>query len=471
MAGLAALSFALCGAIAHVFAWQSPDESNEATQHIARSWGNYLVSGANKQTPGWKPEPDTVKRVDNALARERAAFLLLDNSNRVLATSARLKTPGQGLALGPGRFVDIAPLGRVETIRVPLEVFGQKAFGFVLLSSDDPLRVALAPGASTFSADAESIGGLSWLEFLLIGCGLSALIAYLTTYFVAGRPLRNLSLRASRAAGARRPSGRRLAAVASDEVADLATAVASMRRRTQRSVAALTQRENLRRDWLAELSHDLRTPLAALGLRLENAAHAETFEQQKSLVLGATQDCERIQTLAAGFMDLAKLEVTEDYAPEPVMPEELVDQAVRVLRPIAQEAGVRVKTDVQPQETIWADGHRLMRALENVLRNAIRHARTQVLAGVRSRDGEIHFLVRDDGDGFTGLEPGQPTPYGKWRGRHQAGGLGLRVADRVLRAHGGRLVLRNEERGALVSCIVEASDGDDLDLPESDGED
>jgi len=424
---------------------------------VAQSWANTLMRGSSLTQYGWVPSEEQSQQVDEALARQDAAFILLDPERRVVSASSRLLIRSAVIRLGADGFVQVSPLGRVRVTRATIRVFGRDHGEFLLLSQKPiatlrrgPAGVALASG----SPPNDRRGGLA----LLVAAVLAGSCFYGTAHFVVSRRLNALT-GVAWLAGNDVSSPRRFPTSGSDEIDALANALNTMRKRTQRHVSSMRIREDRRRDWLSELSHDLRTPLAALRIRLDNSSEASTVDELRELLRTAIDDCERIQKLAAGFMDLAELEVTEDFAFEPVMPEELIGQALRGLRPIAEDTGVTLTTEVAPQETILADGHRLLRALENTLRNAIRHARTKVVVGVESNADEVRFFVRDDGEGFPEMKRGEPTEYAAWRGRRQAGGIGLRVVDRVARAHGGRLMLLSEAGETEVYFTVASGGG------------
>lgn len=123
------------------------------------------------------------------------------------------------------------------------------------------------------------------------------------------------------------------------------------------------------------------------------------------------------------------------------MPEELAGQVVRALRPLAEANGVSLDLAVDGVlPTLRGDGHLLARALENLVRNAIRHARTRVEVALAGTAAQVSFLVRDDGPGMPAK--GEITPAataGELRAAKDSAGLGLRVTAQVAAVHGGRL--------------------------------
>lgn len=423
----------------------------------ATEWADRLMFNSGPTPYGWVPSKASSTYVDEQLAAVGAAFVMLDSSDRVVRASAALSTGSSSVVqLGSGSHATVPPLGRVEVRRVPVRVFGQLQGLFLLLRPPGVELPPPAPWSETYVPIQDRPRRTPEWIFLGIGSAFVALGLFAAVHFLAANRLQRMT-RSALGPGARADGTRRFAEVGADEVGHLSDALDAMLRRTRRLIKTMTDREGNRRDWLSELSHDLRTPLAALQLRLDNAKNASP-EEMREAVRTASLDCDRVQALAKGFMDLAKLEVTEDFENEPVMPEELIGQVVRGLAPIAEDANVRLRTRVTSQPTIWVDGHHTLRALENMVRNAIRHAEKQVVAGIERHGNKLHFYVLDDGEGFDGLEVGQRVDFKDWRGRRRLGGLGLRVAERVAHAHGGRLVISRRATCTLVVFVIDMDD-------------
>jgi signal transduction histidine kinase len=119
------------------------------------------------------------------------------------------------------------------------------------------------------------------------------------------------------------------------------------------------------------------------------------------------------------------------------------------LQPLAESQGVRLEALVAPSmPTIQADGRRLMRALENLVRNAAHYGRSKVEVVAQCANGVLKLEVRDDGPGLPlvdgkpilGISEHQPR-------RADSAGLGLVVTRRVAEAHGGTLQGANRAGG------------------------
>ncbi|MGA8576034.1 MAG: HAMP domain-containing sensor histidine kinase [Candidatus Cybelea sp.] len=206
----------------------------------------------------------------------------------------------------------------------------------------------------------------------------------------------------------------------------------------------LAERNDVIRDIVYALAHDLRTPLAAAHLTMNQAlsgAYGELPAAYRGILrttLGANDDERRIvETL----LMVARYEAGEDSAVrERVDCEELVEHVVAELRPVAEIKGIELKEDL-PRHELPAEGdaHELRRAIANLLANALDatpHGGHVTVRGYAS-NGSIAIAVEDDGYGvpeerraelfvrFGGGRPGSGT------------GLGLYIVRRIAEKHGG----------------------------------
>lgn len=425
---------------------------------VAESWSNWFLSeGQTTKAGDWTPDAARAAQVDRELAAQSAAYLFADAKNKILSASERIHLEGAiWPELGPNERTVVEPLGRVAVLSVKVGGFAQPRGYFHILTRGavDELRAPIGLREELKARLPSGVMGTSVsFGFLLFGVATTILLSYLIVYIFVSRRLRSmLSIARVPIAAARPP--RRMHSDGGDELASLAQSLNHSHRRAHTSFAEMSRREKLRRDWLSELSHDLRTPLAALELRLENTRKLADDKARLAALTIAIEDLTRIQTLANGFVELAELEVTEDFHFEAVMPEELVGQVVRRLEPIAVSSEVDLRSEIADQPTIEADGQRLLRALENIVRNAIRHAKTEVVIHIEDWGNEVAFVVLDDGPGFASIERNEMTDHQDWLGRGQVRGLGLRVASRIARAHGGRLMIGHEDGQTVVACYV-----------------
>ncbi|MGA5900530.1 ATP-binding protein [Streptomyces venetus] len=209
-----------------------------------------------------------------------------------------------------------------------------------------------------------------------------------------------------------------------DEIARLAST-------TNETLAALETSVERQRRFVADASHELRSPIASLRTQLEvAAAHPELLDLD-----GAVEDTVRLQRLAADLLLLARLDAGE----------RLGDARVDLAGLAREEAEGRtgVTVDAEPVEVAGSRGQ-LGRVLANLLDNAQRHARSAVTVRVRPEGGTAVVGVADDGEGVP--ESDRERIFERFvrldaaRSRDDGGaGLGLAIARDVAVRHGGTL--------------------------------
>ncbi|MFH9590506.1 sensor histidine kinase [Streptomyces luteogriseus] len=220
-----------------------------------------------------------------------------------------------------------------------------------------------------------------------------------------------------------------------DEVARLAST-------TNETLAALETSVERQRRFVADASHELRSPIASLRTQLEvAAAHPELLDLD-----GAVEDTVRLQRLAADLLLLARLDAGE-------RPNDARVDLAGLAREAAEgRRGVTV--DAEPVEVAGSRGQ-LGRVLANLLDNAQRHARSAVTVHVRREGDRAVVGVADDGDGVP--EDDRERIFERFvrldaaRSRDDGGaGLGLAIARDVAVRHGGTLTAgRGPAGGAL----------------------
>lgn len=205
---------------------------------------------------------------------------------------------------------------------------------------------------------------------------------------------------------------------------------------------------------LHDVSHELRAPLSRLRFALELAREERTPETLER----ADREIARIDTLVGELLALARLDHTGTAGGTP-MPKvdlrALAEDVVAAEAPQASHRGIDLQLRADDAElNASADREGIARALENVVRNAVRHAPpdSPVLVRVEKRAGEAVLSVIDQGPGVSAEElPRLFEPF--FRGRsaqsQEGHGLGLAIVARVLRAHRGRAEARNRESGGL----------------------
>lgn len=232
-------------------------------------------------------------------------------------------------------------------------------------------------------------------------------------------------------------------------------------------VAALAEREReraaaeaTRRQLVAAVSHDLRTPIASLRLLVE-AVDDEIVEEETRRRYLATMHT-HIHSLSAMIDDLFELSRIEagdiDWSMRQVELAPLVDETVEAMRPEAGAKGVEISSQLgQEPLPARADPEKIQRVLFNLIRNAIRHtpADGSVTVKGEAARGAVEIEIADTGDGIPSEEREQVFEAffrgGADASRHSDGaGLGLAVSRAIVETHGGRIWLVSAEQGTRV---------------------
>ncbi|WP_428952261.1 ATP-binding protein [Streptomyces sp. cg35] len=226
--------------------------------------------------------------------------------------------------------------------------------------------------------------------------------------------------------------------------------VARLARTTNETLAALEHSVERQRRFVADASHELRSPIASLRTQLEvGAAHPELLD-----VEGAVEDTVRLQELAADLLLLARLDAGEKPGGAGV------DLAALVREELSQRTGDRlpVTVDIRGSAQVTGSRGQLARVLGNLVDNAQRHARTgvRVTLTVGGAAGDrVNLAVADDGDGVPESE--RERIFERFvrlddaRSRDGGGaGLGLAIARDVAVRHGGTLTVRSAPEGGAL---------------------
>ncbi len=314
---------------------------------------------------------------------------------------------------------------------------------------------------------------LTWVGLVLLAIGAAS--AALLIFSPAHRRLRTLE-QAARALGEGRTDVRAVEA-GGDEVSSLAHAFNRMADDLGARAAALAASDRARRQLLADVSHELMTPLAAVRGYTETLAMPELSLDQptRSRYLGIIGDeTQKLEALIGDLLDLARLEGgggTLTFEDVPV--KELFSRIADRHGPAIRERRITLDVGVQPPElTVRADGQRLEQAVQNLAANALRHTPDGGRLALRAEAGPegTRITVRDTGPGI----PPEHLPhiferFYKAEAARSAttmtgSGLGLSIVQAIVERHGGTVTASNApDGGACFEIRIPPSD-----LPTSD---
>lgn len=266
----------------------------------------------------------------------------------------------------------------------------------------------------------------------------------------------------------------RIADPGPDEIGRLGTNLNQMTAALATARAQVEDAEAQRRRFLADVTHELATPLTSIrgyAQTLLDPKISATAEERANYVSTILEEAERMERLVRELLDLARLEaghgalerVDLDWA-------ELCRNALRRFAPRFSERSIELAWVEDGSERpapcrVRADGHRLEQVVDNLLGNALRYvpAGGRVEVRVFRHEGHARLEVADNGPGFSAAE----LPYVFERfyradpSRSTAGtGLGLAIVREIVRAHGGEAHAINRAEGG--ACLR-------IDLPLLDG--
>jgi two-component system OmpR family sensor kinase len=423
-----------------------------------------VLSGA-----GWlvyhRVASDLTRALDEQL-RSRAQDLsaLVRDGGSLQATSGGVVEPGESFAelvARDGSVVDATrPIGRTRLLtggelrtaqqrpmfvnRPSVPGLDEGARVLALPVVRDGRRFVLVAGA-TRENRAEILGTL--LAAFLIGGPIALALMSLAGYALAGEALRPIETMRRRAA--------HISTSSLDERLPLTPAHGEVRRLGETlndMLARIDDGFSREQRFVADASHQLRTPLALLETELELALrHARTTAELERAIRSAAAEAERLSRIAEDLLLLAR--ARDGRLALKLEPTDVGD----VLRDVARRFDARAETEgreleVAPDEpfVLVADRLRLEQAVGNLVDNAFQHGsgRVTLVAARRNGQGEVHVL--DDGAGFPQQFLGRAFERFSRTDEARTGdgsGLGLAIVDTIARAHHGEAGAANRSGG------------------------
>jgi len=295
----------------------------------------------------------------------------------------------------------------------------------------------------TSAVDREA--GVLWAVIAIVaaaGVAAGALIAFALARWVS-RPLSELET-AAQALGDGELSARSPAERGPAEIRRLAANFNLMAARLEALVRG-------HQATMADVSHQLRTPLAALRLRLELLAE-DSDEPATTELAGAQDEIARLSRMVNGLLAIARAENTD--TPQISLPvDQLIRTRVAAWRPAADERAVTLTAELASSRARLAEGH-LEQILDNLIANALDALPPGGIIKIRAApaDSMIRIVVADDGPGMSRQQ--QQVAFRRFATSNGGGtGLGLAIVDRLTVASGGTASLSDTPGGGLTVTI------------------
>lgn len=360
---------------------------------------------------------------------------ILDREGRVERASADLR--------GRPPLADVSP-GESRAVAIPDE---EEPFLVAAEDTDDGGHVVLVARSTEHVEESTEVV----VTLLSVGVPVLVLLVGLTTWLVVGRTLRPVDAitREVREVTVNQLYRRVPVPGGGDEIARLAATMNGMLDRLEDGQARL-------RRFVADASHELRSPIAAIRQHAEVAVVHPAHTSVPDLAGAVLAESLRLQQLVDDLLLLARLDARPAANRRPVDLDDLVFAEAARLR-----ATTSVRVDVSGVSAGRVDGDEpaLLRMVANLASNAARHATAAVTFSLAARDGLVELTVDDDGPGVP--EADRERIFDRFvrldaaRARDDGGaGLGLSIVAGVVAAHGGKVGVASAPAGGARFAVT-----------------
>jgi len=461
----------------------------EINQSLNRSLAANIVE-SNRLIRGAQVDPRALRQVFDMLMEINPAIevYLLDPAGGILAYSAPPeKVKRARVSLDPVA----AFLAGEETFPIqgddPRDPQGLKIFSAAPIVDQGRLQgyLYVVLGGESYDTVAEMFERSHILHLTLVGVAASLLLAATAgaLYFHwLTRRLRRLAvlMKDLRSSDFQRPVGVREEwfRTCGDEIDRLGRIFDEMARRIVDQIKGLQSADSARRELFANVSHDLRTPLASLHGAIETLLMKGaklTEEQKRRYLYIALNHSEHLRRLTGELFELATLESADrKLHPETFSIAELVQDVAQKFRPEADPRKLTIECDVaRDTPFVTADIGLIERVFENLIDNAIRYTpeggtiRLSVVPGKES----VSAQVADTGRGIPASD--LPNIFDRTyrtdrdrKDRPAGTGLGLAIAQRILQLHGSSIQVESVVGAGTIFRFALPSTGEGAQLGE-----
>lgn len=219
------------------------------------------------------------------------------------------------------------------------------------------------------------------------------------------------------------------------------------------------QSEQQRKQEIAALVHDLKTPLTVINGNAELLLEDALSEEQATQIGFIHSAGIRAQQYVGALQQVANMDLLSGKM-QPVAAETVLRELQAALAPLAQKKAITLTQHGEAPQPIQADAPLLTRALINIGQNAVQYTAHggQISITVRQSRAETAFIIQDGGEGFSkaALQHAKEMLWQQDKSRTGTTnyGIGLAIADKVAQKHGGALLLKNTAAGGCVTLTV-----------------
>ena len=324
----------------------------------------------------------------------------------------------------------------------PVEAQGE-AVGWVGFA---PIGRVVPPEVSRFLGGQLRTLGLSLVLALALAAGLGLVLARHLS-----RPVRELE--GTVRALAQGNFDQRSEVTSGDEIGGLALGI-------NRLAETLDRNRSSRQRWMADIAHELRTPVAILKGEIEALTDGVRTADDRAMV-SLREEIEQLSVLVDDLQTLALADAGAlNLRREPVELDSLVRQVADSFRGRLAKRGIAVDLDLPEPISLMADAQRLRQLLQNLLENIIRYVESggRVRIALGRQGGDVQLTVEDSGPGVGDAQLALlfERLYRVERGRSRAGGgsgLGLAICKNIVEAHGGEIRADRSPLGGLAILV------------------
>jgi len=211
------------------------------------------------------------------------------------------------------------------------------------------------------------------------------------------------------------------------------------------------------------LAHDLRSPLARLRTKTENAVLMADPGQREAALGGLLIETDLVMRMLTMLIEISRSESVSRDRLASIDPAELIEEIAELYAPVAEESGLRFSVVLESHPSRLILHRELMtQAITNLIDNALRHAAGggEITLRLKERGGEIRFQVEDRGPGIAEADREQALRrFGRLDGARSTpgAGLGLSLIEAVARLHGGRVELEDNDPGLVAAIVLPGS--------------